>query len=310
MDISIIIPTCNREKILLSTLNQFQILEFSFSYEIIVVNNGEPLNLRNTEKINNLKVIESPSNKASEARNAGARVAKGEWLLFLDDDILITQDAIEKIFSLSINNPTKIFFPNWIYPESLLNSLHKTSFGRFLYKIEYWKLEGWLSTPLKDDSNIHEISLGASYFFLIKKQKFESSGGYNNNIKYAGAEDYEYFNKLKNLGYNFFVCKDIYVYHNEEDRTNIIEWLNRKKRDAYTRMYIEDYNAKDKNNNFFIKIFPVIKFVISPLVNILILFTTACNSFTHLDPIKFKIIKFLTYFYMQYGRYLFLKQNS
>ncbi len=83
--ISIIIPTYNRPY-LLSHAVKSALEQTVEDFEVIVVDDAsaEPVNLPEDPR---LQVIRLPVNSGGAvARNIGARIAKGKWLIYLDDD--------------------------------------------------------------------------------------------------------------------------------------------------------------------------------------------------------------------------------
>ena len=99
--ISVIIPCYNTEKYIAECLDS--IINQTYSYwEIICVNDGskdgtleilEDYRNKTPEKIT---VISVPNGGASAARNVGLKIAKGDYIQFIDADDLITPDKFEK----------------------------------------------------------------------------------------------------------------------------------------------------------------------------------------------------------------------
>ena len=94
MNVSIIIPTRNRSKWISSAIQSFVKQDFpSSQYEIIVVDNGSTDNTREiTEHAvslnkNNIRYIYEPEPGLLSGRHRGASEAKGDILVFVDDDI-------------------------------------------------------------------------------------------------------------------------------------------------------------------------------------------------------------------------------
>jgi rSAM/selenodomain-associated transferase 2 len=100
--LSIIVPALNEEEAIQSCLRRLQPLR-DLGAEVIVVDGGSKdgtialaLGLADV-------VIEAPRGRASQM-NAGARRAKGAWLLFLHADTTLPKDAIEQIDSALIRS--------------------------------------------------------------------------------------------------------------------------------------------------------------------------------------------------------------
>ena len=93
MQVSVIIATYNRCKMLARTLPTLLAQDFpSDGYEVIVVIDGSTDSttdlLRGFANHSNLRIIEQQNRGQAAAINAGLLAAKGELVLFLDDDIL------------------------------------------------------------------------------------------------------------------------------------------------------------------------------------------------------------------------------
>ena len=105
---SIIVPVYNTEKYINETLNSVLSQNYS-NFEIVCVNDGstdgslEILNqLSNSD--NRVKVIDIKNGGPANARNVGLQNAQGEYILFLDSDDLMEQNALEKINKQIIKN--------------------------------------------------------------------------------------------------------------------------------------------------------------------------------------------------------------
>ena len=99
MTISVVIPTHNRKELIARTLPS--ILEQAFcpdELEVVVVvdgsTDGTASVLRDIKSPCRLHVLEQPNRGAAAARNAGVNVARGELVLFLDDDIHCDRNLI------------------------------------------------------------------------------------------------------------------------------------------------------------------------------------------------------------------------
>src|SRR5262249_51175789 len=86
---SVIIPTYNRRKLLQETLDSVWAQSFT-DFEVIVVDDGSTDGTEDVLKPqqDRLKLIVNEHLGPGAARNAGARVAKGQYLAFLDSDDL------------------------------------------------------------------------------------------------------------------------------------------------------------------------------------------------------------------------------
>lgn len=107
---SIIIPVYNVEKYIQKCLDS--VINQTFKdYEIIVVNDGTKDNSMDIVNKYNVRIINQKNQGQSAARNAGVKIAKGEYLIFLDSDDYWKKDLLENINrSLIRNNPDVVRF--------------------------------------------------------------------------------------------------------------------------------------------------------------------------------------------------------
>ncbi len=93
MRISIVIPTFNEEKLLPLLLGDLRHQTYR-DVEIIVADAGS--SDRTTTIVQEFGAIVTPGGLPAVGRNAGARIATGEFLFFLDADVRVPPDFIEK----------------------------------------------------------------------------------------------------------------------------------------------------------------------------------------------------------------------
>jgi glycosyltransferase involved in cell wall biosynthesis len=107
MILSVLIPTYNRKKELLNQLNSLnnQINDFNFIEVVVCDNSNEIFNLPN-----NLKQIKYNYNSENIGFSGNIKkllnIARGEFVWFLSDDDIITNDAVEIILDKINNNLT------------------------------------------------------------------------------------------------------------------------------------------------------------------------------------------------------------
>lgn len=103
MELSIIVPIYNVEEYLRECLESLYQIK-NIDYEVILVNDGSKDSSRNImeefQKLYPKKtvIVDKENGGLSSARNAGMRVAKGEYLSFIDSDDFIDVEEYEKFF--------------------------------------------------------------------------------------------------------------------------------------------------------------------------------------------------------------------
>jgi len=100
--ISIIIPLYNKQDCIQKTLDSILTQPFK-DYEIIVVDDGstdQSVSVVESIKDNNIAIYKKENGGPSSARNYGVKIARGEWILFLDADDKLVPGALDLIASL------------------------------------------------------------------------------------------------------------------------------------------------------------------------------------------------------------------
>lgn len=103
MSISVIVPAYNEEKYLRETLNCIHragnvLLELDgVETEVIVVDNGSTDSTAAVARTYGARVVEEPKHNIARARNAGAKLAKGDVLVFIDADTAIPGQLLSRI---------------------------------------------------------------------------------------------------------------------------------------------------------------------------------------------------------------------
>jgi glycosyltransferase involved in cell wall biosynthesis len=135
--VSVIIPTYNRYDHLLEAINSVQNQTYK-NVEIIVVNDcstDEKYKDGSIEKLNKVRVIHLPLNlrtkynvKAAQGktRDEGIKIAKGEWIAFLDDDDYWYSTKLERQMDVLKENPDIFMCSTNMYQCDGIYSKNKT----------------------------------------------------------------------------------------------------------------------------------------------------------------------------------------
>ena len=102
MHLSIIIPAFNEERLIERCLQSIATslvanLTSGFTSEIIVVDNNSTDNTATLARQAGAHVVFEPINQIGRARNTGAALATGDWLLFLDADSVLNPGLLADI---------------------------------------------------------------------------------------------------------------------------------------------------------------------------------------------------------------------
>ncbi len=130
--ISVIIPTYNEEKYLKYTLLSIKNQDFDLPYEIII---GDSKSEDRTIEIakefaDKIAIIEKRNIGAG--RNAGAKISKGKYLVFIDADTIAAPNLLSEFYNTFLNdNIVGVTCPIVPLPPTVSNLLMYTTFNYF-----------------------------------------------------------------------------------------------------------------------------------------------------------------------------------
>lgn len=196
--ISVIIPTKNEAKNIETCLKSIADQTYK-NYEIIVVDNNSDDDTKILAKRYTKKVFNYGPERSSQ-RNYGAKKAKGEYLLFIDADMILTRSVLFECIQ-SVNDKN---FQALIIPEKSFG----TSFWAKCKALEKSYYEGvdWIE---------------ASRFF--EKKRFVDLGGYNTSL--VSGEDWDLHSRFVDDSKSGRIKS--YIYHNESD-LSLVETIKKK----------------------------------------------------------------------------------
>ena len=177
---SIIIPAYNEQDYLPATLANVQaaMQTMAMQGEVIVVDNNSTDKTADIAREHGAKVIFEPINQISRARNAGAREAKGDYLIFIDADTHITPDLL-KLALESLQSGNYCGGGTIVQPDTPLQAWAQ-------FTVDMWNR---LSARL---------CLAAGCFIFCLREGYIASGGFSENV-YA-TEEIWFSLKLKSWG--------------------------------------------------------------------------------------------------------------
>ena len=187
--LSIIIPTLREEQFLERTLKNLDALQIP--HELIITDGGSTdrtLDIARAHGAQTTVWTEARRQTFGEAKNAGAALAKGEFLVFIDADVLIPnpQAFFEEALGAFQKNPklVGITVPLKPWPEN--HSLVDAFFCAPL---------NWSYIFL---NNILRSGNSSGEFQMVRTDAFRSMGGFSEHL--AAGEDNELFRQLAKHG--------------------------------------------------------------------------------------------------------------
>lgn len=198
--ISVIIPTFNSKETISNLLDSILSSNVEEEYEIIVVDDASTDGTVDLVKHYPVKLIVNDKNHGSaKARNLGVSNAKGEKIIFFDSDIVVNPDALSKLIK-SFKSVSEQGALIGIY------SMHPLNRG---FAPEYKALLDYNHWLQADSNRVTSFEPRCS---IMRKETFVELGGFNEKIKGADVEDYEFGYRLLKK-YNIYVDKSIQVRH-------------------------------------------------------------------------------------------------
>ena len=200
IDISVIIPVYNGIKVIRKCLNGFMASTYP-NYEILIVDDGSTDDSVKICRQHDVTVLQLPKQSGpGVARNVGSKEAKGELLLFVDSDVVVQPDTIEKVVKIFKENSdiAALFGSYDTEPEEQdFFSQYKNLCHHFVHQ---------------------QGNLEASTFWAgcgaIRKSIFDELGGFDEK-KYPkpSIEDIELGTRLRKKGFRILLDRDLQVKH-------------------------------------------------------------------------------------------------
>lgn len=180
---STIIPTVGRPELSRAVESVLQHCVAGLSFEVIVVNDtGRPLVPARWMRSEGVTVVTTQRRERSGARNAGAAIARGRYLHFLDDDDWLAPGALDALQRLALRTEA-----GWLYGGAQLVDRR----GKPLIALRPELAGNCFAQAMAGEW----LPLQAS---LIRTEAFFSVGGFNPLI--AGPEDIDLWRRFARMG--------------------------------------------------------------------------------------------------------------
>ncbi|WP_346207846.1 glycosyltransferase family 2 protein [Caldifermentibacillus hisashii] len=112
VDLKIIVPAYNVEVYIDECLGSIFSQKTDYTFSVVVINDGSTDNTRKIlnkyERINNLQIIDQPNKGFSGARNRGLKEIDSKYIMFVDSDDKLEQNAIQSLLKTAFENDADI----------------------------------------------------------------------------------------------------------------------------------------------------------------------------------------------------------
>jgi glycosyltransferase involved in cell wall biosynthesis len=200
---SVIIPAFNSAATIAATLESVLAQTFS-DYEIIVVDDGSTDQTTTVlaRYVSSITLITQQNHGLSGARNAGARVASGEWLALLDADDSWTPSKLRRTATAISANPDAVMF----FSDANCFDLNGVTFkGPFMPSNP-------VASPTMDDMMAGRFQILPSSA-VISRDAYTAVGGFSEKFRGAsGFEDVFFWLGLREVGYFSYIPEKLVNY--------------------------------------------------------------------------------------------------
>lgn len=197
-DISVIIPVKNGGAVFGECLAALRASQ-SDRYEIIVLDDCSADDSKAIASNYSCHLLELPCSVGpSTARNRGAQMAKGAILFFIDADIIVRPDTIQKVSD--IFQDKDVVAITGVLSEDI-------RYGNFSSRYKnYWMRYSYLVMP-------ETVSLFYTSVAAIRRELFLQTGGFDSAYRRPSVEDTDFGQRLEMLGVTVHLKRHVEVEH-------------------------------------------------------------------------------------------------
>lgn len=216
--VSVIVTSRDEEGVIGNLLESIFKQTYKNIEVILVDNNSTDNTLKIAGKFKKLKVYKGGPERSAQ-RNYGAKISKGEYLLFLDADMRLTPKVIEDCVKV-VNSDKKA--GSVIIPE-------QSEAYAFWEKVKAFERSFYNE---KGDS----VTDAARFF---KREAFLKAGGYDETI--TGPEDWDLPETIRELGYEDGRIKEK-IFHRERATSLIVLFKKKFYYGLHAHKYLKKHN--------------------------------------------------------------------
>ncbi|ANE52451.1 glycosyltransferase family 2 protein [Flavisolibacter tropicus] len=243
MTVSVIIPTYNGGHKLPKLLKALEHQTFK-GFELLIVVDGSTDStievLKNLQSTLPFTVIEQTNKGRAAVRNNGAKAAKGQLLIFFDDDMMPLDDCVEKHFYHHQQHPVSILTGGLQEPIDK-NTPDFSIYKSFLSKKWTDQLESIKDGLLKPES----IFLTAANF-SISRQTFLAIGGFDEQL--FDAEDFDLAVRAAKAGVYLYFKPNVFAWHH--DIINCSTYIRRQRQYTMSHQKLVELKPWLKKEDF------------------------------------------------------------
>ncbi len=207
---SVIIPTYNSASTLRLLLDSL-LEQTAADYEVIVVDDASTddtaeLVRRYPFRYERLKTNQGPA----AARNRGAELARGKWLVFTDADTVFYPDTLEHIATLVERSDAAALFGTYAGKPANAGYVPR-------YKA-LWEHYAIVMPFEGRGRELHPVSSWIPRPGVVRRDAFEAVEGFDTRFRGADLEDVEFGYRLHAAGFPIYFCQALRIQHHYPTR--------------------------------------------------------------------------------------------
>ena len=210
--VSVIVPTYNRRSVLLRTLGAVARTTYPRDWwELIVIDDGgsdgseETVRRWAKDAAVSLRYVRQENSGPGAARNRGASMARGEFLVLLDNDIVVAPEFLRLHVEALQANPGCWIAGRITHREAL----RATPFGR--YRDFVWEQFHRKAPP----AQISETLLGSAANMSLPAADFQRLNGFDESFTIASSEDWDLGIRARAAGIRVLYHPGIVGFHDD-----------------------------------------------------------------------------------------------
>jgi len=215
------VPTFRRPEALHKTLTALLALDYPRDrYEVIVVDDGADDTTSNVvyafgDRGVSVRLAAQLRRGAASARNRGARLAGGEWLLFCDDDIITPPSHLAGHRDAHARHRHALVAGTFELAPPAVAILRATPFGRYRIELERQFLAEAQGEPLDGDVDRLRVPGVSAANLSLRRDLFWTIGGFDEEFPLAGAEDQDLSLRARAADALLVLDTNIPCFHND-----------------------------------------------------------------------------------------------
>lgn len=225
--VSVVIVSKDRKKDLIECIDSYPKSLYQ-PLEIIVVDNGSnpPIATWLTKKYPSVRLITSEFNVGAAAgRNLGLKEAKGDYILFTDDDAYAEKDMVKNLVLVFEENPDAGIVQPLVYDKQKKVMLQGAGHDINLTTGRIWAA-GVKVKDIGQYDGLREVPM-CGCVWMVKREVFEKIGDYDEDY-FIPYEDSDFSIRARKAGFKLYCYSKAKTYHRGHKSTFVhpwIEWL-------------------------------------------------------------------------------------